>query len=199
MHLQRKIRSKPLRRLILGAITACLIILSPVAQAYGDDAASGAAAPVSREYMIKAAILYNLVKFARWPRAAFDHDESPFRLCVLGDDPFGLALASIDGKRVNDRRLQTTIIADTAEARRCHMVFVSASEQAQIKPLLAAIGTQPILTIADQPGFARAGGMINLKTVDNRSRFDVNIGAAKRAGLELSAKLLRLATTVIKS
>lgn len=199
MRLQRKIRSTPLRRLALAAVAACLITLSPVAQANGDDAATGPTAPVSREYLVKAAILYNFAKFARWPRTAFDHDESPLRLCVLGDDPFGHALASIEGKQINDRRLQTTIIADAAEARRCHILFVSDPEQATMKPLIAAIGAQPVLTVADQPGFALAGGMINLKTVDNRSQFDVNLGAAERAGLTLSAKLLRLATSVIES
>ena len=128
MRFQQEKRSKPLRQFTLAAVTACLITLSPIPQIYADDAATGAAAPVSREYMIKAEILCNFAKFARWPSKAFDRDESPFRLCVLGDDPFGQALASIEGKQVDGRRIQTIMIADTAEARRCHMLFVSASK-----------------------------------------------------------------------
>ena len=47
-----------------------------------------------------------------------------------------------------------------------------------------------------------AGGdgspIITLKVVDDRNRFDVNRRAAEQAGLQLSAKLLRLANTIIQ-
>jgi hypothetical protein len=44
------------------------------------------------------------------------------------------------------------------------------------------------------PGFARSGGIINLKTnPDDRIRFEINASIAKRAGLRLSSKLLNLA------
>ena len=37
---------------------------------------------ISREYLIKAAILYNFAKFAEWPTAAFSDDTAPLRICV---------------------------------------------------------------------------------------------------------------------
>ena len=55
-----------------------------------------------------------------------------------------------------------------------------------------------ILTVADIPEFSRAGGIITLNIVEDRTHFDVNRVAAARAGLELSAKLLRLADSVIQ-
>ena len=46
------------------------------------------------------------------------------------------------------------------------------------------------------PNFARAGGIISLKTVEDRIRFDINVDAANAADLKLSSKLLRLGNIV---
>jgi hypothetical protein len=75
---------------------------------------------------------------------------------------------------------------------------VSATAQAQVDRLFETIDGQPVLTVADMPGFAQAGGILDLITIDDRLRFNVNTTAAERAGLKLSAKLLRLAATVIE-
>ena len=40
------------------------------------------------------------------------------------------------------------------------------------------------------------GGMIELRTVANRVRFDINPGVADAAHLKISSKLLQLAQTV---
>ena len=52
------------------------------------------------------------------------------------------------------------------------------------------------MTVADMPEFAHQGGVINLRVVDDRNQFDVNMEAANRAGLILSSKMLRLADEV---
>lgn len=153
----------------------------------------------SREYLIKAAILYNFAKFTRWPAEAFDSVDAPLQLCVIGVDPFREALATIDGKRVGSRSLRTRLIADTAMIGACHVLFVSVSESERLAEVLAAASDAAVLTVADIPDFARAGGIITLNIVEDRTRFDVNRLAADRAGLALSAKLLRLADTVIQN
>ena len=76
------------------------------------------------------------------------------------------------------------------------MLFISASERDRLDSILDAIAEQPILTVADMPRFARTGGIIALKVVDNRFRLEINTGVADKAGLKLSSKLLRLAETV---
>jgi hypothetical protein len=187
---------------LLAAIAVVTLVLTGSAAA-GQSApqAAGAAdgsAPPKREYLIKAAILYNFAKFTRWPAAAFASADAPLELCVIGVDPFGEALATIDGKHVGQHTLRTRLIADTAKVASCHLLFVSASETERLSDVLAAADGAAVLTVADLPEFARAGGMISLKVVEDRTRFDVNRAAADRAGLTLSAKLLRLAETVIQ-
>ncbi|NJN05898.1 MAG: YfiR family protein [Rhodobacteraceae bacterium] len=61
---------------------------------------------------------------------------------------------------------------------------------------LAALKGRPILTVGDFHPFAARGGMIGLVQRDSRLAFEVNVDAAKDAGLTLSSRLLQLATLV---
>lgn len=180
-------------KLSLAALTAGVIALAPVTAAYAQSADS---AEISREYLIKAAILFNFAKFAEWPAAAFTDESAAVRICVIGDDPFGAALDSINGKTVKDRTLLATPIARVEDAAACHILFVSASEGDRLEAILDAVGGLPILTVADMGQFASSGGIVALKTAEDRSRLEINVGAAKKAGVKLSSKLLRLADTV---
>jgi hypothetical protein len=179
-----------LRKYALAALAAGIIALAPATAA---QAQSADADVISREYLIKAALLYNFAKFTEWPTAAFSDDTAPLRICVIGDDPFGPALDSLRGKTVRNRALAVTRIADVNITPHCHVLFVSASEEARLETILDFVGELPILSVADFGRFAKYGGIITLKEVDNRSRIEVNTGAAKLAGVKLSSKLLRLA------
>ena len=55
---------------------------------------------------------------------------------------------------------------------------------------------RPILTIGEEPDFLDRGGIIHLRLVGSRLRFDINAVQAQRVGLTLSAQLLRLAQSV---
>ena len=69
-------------------------------------------------------------------------------------------------------------------------------ELAARRAVLQSIESSPILTVSDAPRFLDEGGIVQLKLVDNRVRFAIDATAARRAGLRLSAQLLRLAIQV---
>ena len=175
---------------LLFAIIAFVaaVTLAPLPARADDHAAH------EREYLIKAAFLYNFARFTQWPDSAFAADG--LRICVLGDDPFGAALDSIAGKTIRGREVRVERVTDDAAAQRCQVLFVSASEGGRLAEVIGAIEGLPILTIADMPDFATSGGIINLKTVENKIRFEINITAAERAGLRFSSKVLKLADLV---
>ena len=54
------------------------------------------------------------------------------------------------------------------------------------------------LTVGETQNFMRRGGIINFIIVENRVRFEINLIAAERAGITISAKLLQLAKNVKK-
>lgn len=198
---------RALKRLMPALFVAGLVALVPVSGAFAEPATpvavptlldSDDSAPerISREYLIKAAILYNLAKFATWPDTAFSSADAPVRMCILGRDPFGPALASLQGKRIGRRKLAVTASVDVEFAAACHVLFVSASEEYRLAEILQTLSKSPVLTVADFQHFANAGGMVGLTELDDRSRLEINVDAAGQAGLKLSSKLLRLAVTV---
>ncbi len=175
---------------LLVALVSFLLALAP-SSAGADEAAAH-----EREYLIKAAFLFNFARFTQWPASAFDPGDTGLRMCVLGEDPFGPVLDGIAGKIILGRAVVVERMAEAGAAQRCHLLFVGASEAAGLKDILTLLDGLPILTIADMPGFAKSGGIINLKTVDNKVRFEINVLAAQRAGLRFSSKVLKLADLV---
>lgn len=158
------------------------------------ESAQAKAEDRTREYRIKAAFLYNFAKFTEWPAGSFADPQAPLRICVYGDDPFGDALESIAGKTVRGRPVEVDRLDALSAGLPCHLLFISESEAPNLPRILAALQRRPVLTVADIPGFAGAGGIINLKVnKEDKIRFEINVAKARLAGLRLSAKLLSLA------
>lgn len=155
-----------------------------------------AAAFMAEEYAIKAAFLYNFAKFIEWPPTAFAADSDPLRICVVGDNPFGAALTNLRDKRVGQREVEVQEAPAGGEARDCHIAFISRSEQPRLKSLLRTLSNRPVLTVSDIEGFAQAGGVIGLIEAEQQIRFAINTAAARRAHLQLSSQLLKLALLV---
>jgi hypothetical protein len=145
------------------------------------------------EYQVKAAFLYNFVKFVEWPPGAVEPRE-PMMLCVLGKNPFGDALATaIEGKSVNGQRIATRRVADLAAVQSCHVLFVSSSESGRVPEILRAVRPWNVLTVSEIARFLERGGMINFVMDGQRVRFHINAKAAADADLKISSKLLQLA------
>jgi hypothetical protein len=146
------------------------------------------------EYQVKAAYLANFAKFVEWPPGALP-DDNPIPVCVAGQDPFGAALdAALSGESVGGHSLVAKRIGGMREVDGCRILFVS--NQTLIDSAALAAERMPILTVSDSPDFLKRGGMIEFVLDSNRVRFEINLAAAKTAGLNLSSQLLRVATTV---
>jgi YfiR/HmsC-like len=145
------------------------------------------------EYQVKAAFLYNFVKFVDWP-ATPAGKERPIELCVLGKDPFGGALEHVvEGKMVNGRLLTIRHIGDIAAARSCHVLFISVSEAGRVTAITRAVDAWGVLTVSEIDRFSERGGIITFLMEGQRVRFQINPKAAASAGLKISSKLLQLA------
>ncbi len=163
----------------------------------GAAGANAATGPGVSEYAVKAAFVYDFAKFVNWPQHAFKNDSSPITICVLGVNPFGDALSQlVSGKSVDGRAFTVEYPQDASAAGNCRIVFVSSSERDRLPQILVRLGRAGALTVGDTDGFAKRGIMINLFLDGDRVRFKINPGAAARAGIGISSKLLSLATIV---
>lgn len=151
------------------------------------------------EYEVKAAYLYNFGRFVEWPPRVTAPKSDSFTVCVLGQDPFGPALdATLAGETINGSKVAAQRISKSQEAVNCRILFISPSEDSQLKETLAALDKTSALTVSDMSQFVRRGGMVQFILEGNRVRFEVNLTAAERADLILSSQLLKLALNVRK-
>lgn len=158
-----------------------------------------AEAPVADEYPVKAAFLFNFAKFVDWPAVVFKGPEDPISICVLGQNPFGTALEDVvRDKTVANRAFVVRQVSNAQQANTCQIVFVSASERKRFRLLLDGFKGRSILTVGEADDFTANGGIINFKLKDARVRIEIDAGAAERAGLHISSKLLSLAEVTRK-
>jgi len=150
----------------------------------------------SIEYEVKAAFLYNFAKFVQWP-ANTAHSSSNILFCIIGNDPFGPSIDELEKKEIGGRSIRVRRLKTPEESSGCHILFVSESESGDITNLLQMFAQERgLLTVSDIEGFSRRGGIIEMFLKDGKVRFSVNIAAAGQAGIDMSSKLLRLATRV---
>jgi len=156
-----------------------------------------AASPDALENEVKAAMIFNFTKFVDWPAASLADSKAPFVVGLVGEDdltPFVEAAMrdkSVAGHPVRCVRMQAQHPSES-----CQLLLVAKSERKRGAEILRMWQRPGLLSISAMDGFVGLGGVIGIVVEDKRARFEVNIDAAHRAGLNISSKLLRLARNV---
>lgn len=154
-------------------------------------------AEIPKEYQVKAVFLFNFTQFIEWPTNAFPDAQSPMTIGVLGDDPFGNFLEeTVRGEKASGRPIIVKHFQSVENLGNCQILYVSTSEAKRMKTILAALKGRKILAVSDLVEFAQNGGAVRFVTEQNKIHFRINLEAAKKAGLTISSKLLRLAEIV---
>lgn len=149
------------------------------------------AAQASSAEALKAEVIYRTLMFVSWPAER----EAPgrwLRICTLADGRMEAALQALQGRPIRQLTVDVRRIARGDQVADCQLLYLAAPAPALRAPLADA----PVLVVSDAPAMLEHGAMINLQVEDGRIVFDVELDAARRAGLDVSAKLLRLARYV---
>ena len=141
------------------------------------------------EYSLKAVLYIRLAQFVYWP--ADKTPAPPFKLCVVGRNPFGTAV-----NRADQSTQAVEVVITPPDIGVCQMLFIPRSEQGALNSWLERSSGRNLVTVSDIPGFARAGGMIELPLEGERVAIVLNRRAAQNRGIEFNAQLLRLARVV---
>jgi hypothetical protein len=148
------------------------------------------------EYRVKAAFLLNFTKFVTWPDNPSVNADKSIIVCVLGNNPFGKALDSIQGKEVSGRPIKIIYETDPKSLPYCHVIFISANLGDSASEILRKLSAQHVLTVGESKSFSKSGGMIDFINIDNKIRFEINPSAVEAASLKMSSQLLKLAIIV---
>jgi hypothetical protein len=167
-------------------LTLLLVLLAPTVSLAQDVT----------EVTLKSVFIFNFIRFTEWPADTLAAGAT-ISACVVGDPAVADALArTVRGRRLDGRTIAVSILQPEAALPTCHLLYVSGLEGKRTLEIVAALRTAPILTISDLGDFAKKGGMVQLFPEAGRMRFSVNIRATRRARLQLSSRLLRLADLI---
>lgn len=139
---------------------------------------------------VKAALVFNFLKFVEWGDTA-----KPLEVCVIGETRVLQALSALAGRSIAGRKV-TVRHAVADELRGCRVAFLAPSEDVRVETLSMELARERVLVIGDGPAFAARGAHLNFYVVEDRVRFEANVGAMRRDGIAVSSKLLRLARIV---
>jgi len=180
-------------RQVLRHWTLCAIFVSVIFVL-----AAPSQAQVSKEYQLKAVLLWRLAQFTQWPSNAFESADSPVVICVLGENPFGGALeAAVRGETAHGRRLAVQRHRSIDQIRDCHILFITGAGPRQAKEITAALAGRSVLTVADGDTLASTyEAMIQFVIEENKIKLRINPKAAAAARLVLDPRLLRSAEII---
>ena len=156
--------------------------------------ATAVAREVRSEYDVKAAIVYNILSFVEWPSDQSEQKE--LQICLAGYLPDAAPFLDLQDHSAVGRRLIVTYLG-TVPPGECNVLFLAGQDQQQLRNVLVNTRGRAVLVIAEQQGAAHEGAVVNLTIISRKIRFEINAGAGRKAGLKISSKLLKLASTVI--
>ena len=164
----------------------CLFLCAAAAQVQHAD-----------EDRVKAAYLYNFVKFVEWPAASFSRTDDPTVICFIGDERLAEILQqTVRGKQPKGRPVETREVSGEQEFKSCHILLITSRDKARILQILRCVQSTSVLTVGQSDEFTRLGGMINLVRNDTSIELEINPKAAEAAGLKISSRLLAVSRVV---
>ena len=178
---QRRLRQIAKRAATLAATLAVLVTNT------------SAAAENMRELEVRAAMIFNFARFARWPENAFKRSEKTITICTNEESDLYTSLKELQGKRVHGKSVSVKALQFSAtDASPCHVVVLT--EAAAAPGVDYQFGNA--LVISTVQGAAPKNATIELVSIGRQTRFVINLSAAKANGVELSSKLIDLAIRV---
>ncbi len=159
------------------------------------------------ENQLKATFVLRATEFVSWPTPARDELGEALSVCLLGTVSFETQLAQLSDRPLgNGQNLRMTKRTPDAPLDDCHVVFLGDIGQRAVERVLARVRDRAILTVSELADFAQNGGIMQIRFERSQDssnrlgdllvRFTINVNASRRANLQISSRLLRVATLV---
>ncbi|PCJ45743.1 MAG: hypothetical protein COA99_04165 [Moraxellaceae bacterium] len=153
-----------------------------------------AAGQVDAPNGLKAAYLLSFSKLISWPLNILPVKNANLVFCVAASESFTNELRNYSGKSVQGRRVQVVALGESSDSLGCHIIYVDPLHSvAWFDDSRANFGQ---LLVGEEEGFIGKGGAINFYSDGEKLRFEISVLAAKKSGLDISSRLLKLAKIV---
>jgi hypothetical protein len=160
---------------------------------------SACAQSAADEYQVKAAFLFHFAQFLDWPADALNAENPSLSLCIFDDEPRRQELqTTVEGKAIGARTFHVRLISQPQGIQGCNILFLSRDETQRQSAILKGLRGMPVLTVGETSSFLSDGGMIRFHLDEGKTRFDINLASAESSHLQISSRLLLLATSVTR-
>lgn len=144
-----------------------------------------------RSEKLKAAYVFNFLKFTHWP--ATPRTKPVLTLCLANaDSALEEAFSTLDGRQINEQRISVQRLSSLEETAGCQVLYLQQGG-APISLRQLSRRNPGLLTIGDDENFLQQGGIIQLVEEQNRLQFDINLTQLQQADFNISAQMLKLA------
>jgi hypothetical protein len=123
------------------------------------------------EYQVKAAFIYNFIKFVDWPKEKLADSNEPVIIGIVGKDPFGDAFAPVKDKDDKGRKVTIKRFKSFQELKES-----KGNDQGELNQQIEAMRKCHLLFVC----------------------LEINVTTAKRTKLQIRSQLLRLAKRVVE-
>lgn len=177
---------------VLTIICVLLIVLLP-------GLALSQASVMADPSKVKAAFLRNFAHYVTWPDMVFPNNSSPWRIGILGQDPFGDDLEIMfNGRKEQGRSFEVFRAERLDQLPPCQIIFVAYTDAAKRRAALVELKNKPVLTVGDAPEFLREGGVIQFQ-VGDRVKMSINLDQARAVSLTIQTKMLEVSSAVLEN
>lgn len=161
-------------------------ILIALATAFGT---ANAEAP-PREYRVKSAYLYNLLKLTgtHSPHA----EGTTLRVCLRIKPALTADFTPIEGKVIRGRTIALRLLNSDAPLSDCELLFIAADFATESRSWLER-AEKGVLTVGETKDFCELGGMLELFMRDDTVQVRLNEAAVQSAELPIDPIVRRLA------
>jgi hypothetical protein len=148
---------------------------------------------VEDEYAVKAAFIYRFTEYIEWKDLS---NNDYFSIAILGKSEITGPLQTIaNTEKVKNKTMSVKEYNSMNEISACNILFLSKSSSVSLGSVLSKF-SKSTLIITEREGYGKEGAHINFVVINNKIRFEVNLKAIKRDGINMSSELLKLAIIV---
>jgi len=148
----------------------------------------------SPEYAVKAAYIFNILRFTESVDNSLLEDVNEIKICILGESNFGQYILPIETKHIDGKPLRIVNKIYLEQAQNCQLVFIGDTNLYPPDKISNILGDKKILVVGDDMDFVESGGMFAFYIKDKKVRLGLNKITLDKSGLKVSSLLLEVCT-----
>jgi len=169
------------------SIAACLFLPASLPCAKAESATRGTA-----EYAVKAAYIYNILRFVNWDENSPLAKSDSLNICLFRADPFNRYLEPVTKKTIHGKPIKLKRVNDLSDTGNCHLIFVANSNDFNAEKIIQQNKRSDSILLGNNIQFVKNGGLFGFSIENNKVKLLANRHAIDNSRLKISSMLIEV-------